>query len=100
MGSNANCSSCINNIFGGDELVNVPGKAPTKQASQVKVEPGAMRVSQDYPSINGQYFKREEHFETITNQAYNPNLNLETRKYQYQTGAVYDGQWRGNYREG
>jgi hypothetical protein len=52
---------------------------------------------------NGPYFKREELFETIQNtaQKYDPSLPLDNTRYVYQsTGAVYQGQMRGGFRDG
>ena len=52
---------------------------------------------------NGMYFKREELFETLqnTNQVYDPSQPLTTVRYIYNsTGAVYEGQMRGGFRDG
>lgn len=52
---------------------------------------------------NGPYFKREELFETIQNNAqkYDPSLPLDNTRYVYQsTGAVFLGQMRGGFRDG
>ena len=49
----------------------------------------------------GIYFKKEELFETLkTNEKYNPKAALKTVKHTYSTGAVYEGQMRGGFREG
>ena len=44
------------------------------------------------------YFKREELFETITKgKRYNKNASMKTVKYEYSTGANYDGQISGGF---
>ena len=52
---------------------------------------------------NGIYFKREELFETLQNkdQKYDQSLPQKTTRYVYKsTGASYDGQMRGGFRDG
>ena len=44
------------------------------------------------------YFKREELMETITKgKLYNTHPQTETIKYQYSTGAIYEGQIKGGF---
>ena len=57
--------------------------------------------TQNQTQSNGAYFKREEHYETINeNDKFNPSEIQETRVKNYTTGATYDGQWRGGFRDG
>ena len=52
---------------------------------------------------NGIYFKREELYETLKNkdQAFDQSLPQTHTRYTYQsTGAVYEGQMRGGFRDG
>jgi hypothetical protein len=71
--STANCSQCISNVFGGDELVNPPIKQSNKRDNSIpKLSAGSARQSQEFVCSNGMYFKREEHFETVgKNEQYN-----------------------------
>jgi len=47
------------------------------------------------------YFKREEMMETITQgQQYHANSPFKAVKYEYSTGAVYEGQMKGGFRDG
>ena len=46
------------------------------------------------------YFKQEEHDETAMGQQYDKSLPLEHREHTYKTGAVYQGNMRGGFRDG
>ena len=51
---------------------------------------------------NNKYFTYEEYMETIdrNGKKYNPNQRRERRTHQYQSGAVYEGEWIGGMRSG
>lgn len=46
------------------------------------------------------YFKAAENGETLTNEPFDENQPLVTRKYVYKSGATYIGQWLGGLRHG
>ena len=49
---------------------------------------------------SSQYFKQTEAQETLTGAMFDPNAPIETRTFEYSTGAVYEGQWKGGLRHG
>ena len=51
---------------------------------------------------SSKYFTYEESKETVSNtKKYNPNQKREKRPpYQFKTGAVYTGEWKGGFRDG
>ena len=47
------------------------------------------------------YFKSEEAQETLSlGYTYEANTPLQSREHTFKTGAVYNGQWKGNLRHG
>ena len=49
---------------------------------------------------SSQYFKQSEAKETLTSEMFDPNAPTETRIFEYSTGAVYEGEWKGGMRHG
>jgi len=50
---------------------------------------------------SSKYFTKDESMETSKGAPYNPSLPLIKKKpFTFKTGAVYEGEWRGQYREG
>ena len=49
---------------------------------------------------SSQYFKKLEAKETLTSEMFDPNAPTETRIFEYSTGAVYEGEWKGGMRHG
>ena len=49
---------------------------------------------------SSQYFKQSEAKETLTGAMFDPNAPIETRFFEYSTGAVYEGQCIGGMRHG
>lgn len=51
--------------------------------------------------IKKKYFVDEEFWETISKTVkYIKNQKLSIRKYIYKTGSIYNGEWRGGFRQG
>ena len=51
--------------------------------------------------MSSKYFTRNEAIETISSKKYNPTARRERRgPYTYQSGAVYEGDWLGGFRDG
>ena len=46
------------------------------------------------------YFKLEEGRETLKSETFSNEQPLITKKYSYNSGAVYNGQWKGGLRHG
>ena len=50
---------------------------------------------------SSKYFTYEESKETVSKKIYNPEQKREKRPpYQFKTGAVYVGEWKGGFRDG
>ena len=50
---------------------------------------------------SSKYFTQEEARETISKRLYDPDQPREQRQpYQFKTGAIYTGQWKGGFRDG
>jgi hypothetical protein len=50
---------------------------------------------------SSKYFTYEESKETVTKKRFDPNQKRERRPaYQFKTGAVYTGEWKGGFRDG
>ena len=50
---------------------------------------------------SSKYFTIEESKETVTKKKYDPNQKREKRPvYQFKTGAEYEGEWKGGFRDG
>ena len=58
------------------------------------------RIQKAYNENSSRYFKAEEAQETLTDQFFRPDIELEERQYHYKSGAVYSGQWKGGMRHG
>ena len=56
--------------------------------------------TRDMYRMHARYFQREETFETLKLQPMARFRSSEVREYRYRNGAVYQGQWRGNFRDG
>jgi hypothetical protein len=50
--------------------------------------------------MHARYFAREEIFETLKSQPVAKYRSVDHKEYRYKNGAVYKGQWRGNFRDG
>ena len=47
------------------------------------------------------YFTQEENLETVKEgKAYDPDQSRVKKKYTYKSGAVYNGEWKGGFRDG
>ena len=53
-----------------------------------------------YSDNTSRYFKQEEAQETLTDQVFKLDGELEVREYEYKTGSVYNGEWLGGMRHG
>ena len=50
---------------------------------------------------DSRYFTIEESKETMSKKPYNPNARREKRPlFRYKTGATYEGEWVGGFRDG
>jgi len=50
---------------------------------------------------SSKYFTYEESKETVTKNTYKPDQKREKRPpYQFKTGAIYIGEWKGGFRDG
>ena len=50
---------------------------------------------------DSRYFTLDESRETVSKNAYDPTAKREKRgTYQFKTGATYDGEWIGGFRDG
>lgn len=47
------------------------------------------------------YFTQEENLETVKEgKVYDPDQSRVKKKYTYKSGAVYNGEWKGGFRDG
>jgi hypothetical protein len=50
---------------------------------------------------DSRYFTLDESRETVSKSIYDPNAKREKRgTYQFKTGATFDGEWIGGFRDG
>ena len=69
-----------------------------KQTKRVSMNENSNEV---YLQADSKYFTMDESRETVTNQRYNPKAKREERPmYTFKTGATYQGQWVGGFRDG
>lgn len=71
------------------------GHLTRKYVDQYKHSGGMLRAE------SSKYFTKDESMETSKGLPYNPSLPLQKKPaFTFKTGAVYEGEWRGQYREG
>lgn len=50
---------------------------------------------------SSKYFTKDESLETSAGQPYDASIPLQARPaFTFKSGAIYEGEWRGAYREG
>jgi hypothetical protein len=106
-----NVQKCVPNKSSSKTLRPVKGKASfSDRDTQMLIRVQALvrrflqrrkyKVALLQHDTSSKYFRALEAHETITNQKFDENKPLQTRKHTYATGAVYQGQWKGGLRHG